>query len=361
MATGVQRKVLLLRLSRLPAGQAKPLHLRLARGAVEPMTHLSRARLYVLVNNDVLVVWRGAAEPALSEALRGLRHLIVEGCRGVRHIADLAEVAMLPRDGVGLLRLLEGSVAAPIPPRPDDEQPTRRLDPAALARLERSLARADVASFVRCQRVCDTTGGAMTLAWEKRSIQVDELVAALEPGCACTNETWLFRRLTRACDQRMLALLSSSEELRGASPFALTVNVASIVSPAFLRFDEVLPANLRGSVILELTAADVLADPALFAFARNYARHRGFKLLLRGVAPSTLAMLSLQALGMDYLRIDWTASLPNDCTRRALAMVADLDSVVLAGSDSLEALEWGWRLGLRLFQGRMLTANAPGT
>ena len=354
MTTGVARQVLLLRLSRLPPSQAKPLHLRLARAAMEPLLQLSRARLFGLVNEDLVVVWRGAAEPALSEALRGLAHLLVEGLQGVRSVAGLAESAALPRDGAGLLRLLETSVAAPPPAAPQEARAARRLDPEALTRLEESLARADVASFVRRKRVCETDGGEMTLAWEKRSLRVRDLVAELEPEHEAKEDPWLFRRLTRTLDRRMLSLLSSLTELRGAGPFALNINAASILSSGFLRFDDVLPAHLRGEVVLELLAGDILADPALFRFARNFARGRGYRLLLRGINVAFLPVFSLNQVEMDYLRLDWSPSLQREGSRAAITSAAGHGAVVLAGADTLDAMDWGWNAGIRLFQGRMV-------
>ena len=61
-------------------------------------------------------------------------------------------------------------------------------------------------------------------------------------------DPWLFRRLTRTFDRRMLALLASPEELRLAGPLGIDLNVASVLSPAFLRFD----GGVAGGVALDM-------------------------------------------------------------------------------------------------------------
>ena len=56
--------------------------------------------------------------------------------------------------------------------------------------------------------------------------------------CDVQKDPWLFRRLTRTLDRRMLSLLASPGRIDVAyGPFALDLNVASLLSPEFLRFD----------------------------------------------------------------------------------------------------------------------------
>ncbi len=87
----------------------------------------------------------------------------------------------------------------------------------------------------------------------------------LAPGYDLQAEPWLFRRLTRTLDRRMLALLASPGELAAAGPFSVTLNIASLLGADFLRFDAALPTPLRGRVSVALNPADLVADARSFA------------------------------------------------------------------------------------------------
>jgi hypothetical protein len=218
-----------------------------------------------------------------------------------------------------------------------------------LLTLELSLQQADLARFARRRQVTRIApDGGTALAWEKRFLSIDELAAALLPDRSPRADPWLFRRLTRTLDRRMLALLSHPEDLRRAGPFSLNMNVASILSAEFLRFDAALPARLRGEVLLELLPADVMADPSAFQFAREFARVRGYPLVLRGLTSVLLRMFSREALGVDWLEMRWTADLAD---RPCPLADADPARLILARADTPTAIAWGRSLGIAHYQG----------
>jgi hypothetical protein len=194
----------------------------------------------------------------------------------------------------------------------------------------------------------------MRLCWELRLLSISELTETLVPGTDITAEPWLFRRLTRVLDRRMLALLSAPDELRGAGPLGLSLNVASLLSPEFLRFDAMLPGVLRGRVVIGLAAGDLLADPAAFIFARDFARVRQYRLMLRGITPDLIEVLPLRRTGLDLVEVPWSRELAAiDLERLPL----DLRSTVLVGVDMPEALAWATQHAPGFLAGRLATPN----
>ena len=91
------------------------------------------------------------------------------------------------------------------------------------------------------------------------------------------------------------------------------------------------------------------ADPAAFAFARDFARTRSYRLMLRGVDAALLPALAPERMEVDLVQLRWSPEL-------ARLGRADLPEVphglVLARADDAEALAWGEACGIRLFQGR---------
>ncbi len=339
---GAQRTVLLLRAARLPPGLSRPHHIRLAEAALSPLFTASRAEMLRLPGPAIAVFWRGDAESALLEAAARLEHLLEDGPAGTPALTDLLTLFELPQDGALLLDQVRAEQPA-LPP-PDPAQPA--LDAATLVALEAVLAQADLTRFVRRRPVWRIGRHEPALAWEKRTLSIAELADAVAPGRDLKADPWLFRRLTRTLDRRMLALLNSPGELVAAQPFSLDLNVASILGVEFLRFDAALHPALRGRLLIELTPADIIADPGAFAFARGFVRTRGYRLLLRVPDPALLPVLRINALEVDYLQLAWSDALaPLPCP------APGPDRLVLTGANGPAAMRWARRNGIRLVSG----------
>ncbi len=358
---GIQRRCFVLRLSRLPPQLAKPHHLRLAREAVTPLLAADRVQVFDLPNRDVAVIWRGPATAYLAAACRAVDQMFADHPAELPEPAVLCLVLDLPAQTEQLLDLVDASLAAREPAREGPDEASPPIDPAALTRLEGALVRADVARFARRRQIMALAPAATFLpAWELRTLSVDELAGELlAPGHAVRADPWLFARLTRTLDRRLLSLLADPNELRDAGPFGLDLNVASILGPEFLRFDTGLPQGLRGQVTLGMLPGDILADLAAFLFARDFARTRGYRLLLRLGSPDLLEVLPLDRLGLDLLQLGWTRTLAALEPARIGAVAHRL---LLTEADTAEAVGWGRKAGIRLFSGRAATSGrvAPG-
>ncbi len=359
--SGVPRRVLLLRTDLLPPRLSRPHHLSLARDAMEPLGGADRARRYDLAHDRLAISWRGEAPERLRQALDSLEELLQDAPLDAPSMPELARLFELPRDGAALLAV--ASSATPAEEREHDAAAPRTppaplppLDPRAIEAMEAQLATASVARFTRRRTVCRVGASTFTPAWETRFLSIDELMAELSPGRNPYAEPWLFRRLTRVLDRRMLALLSSPAELRGAGPFSLNLNVGGILSPEFLRFDAALPAAMRGHAVLDLHPADVMGDLPAYRFARAFARARGYRVLLRDLSPSILPVLDIPALDVDFAELRWDSSMAG---LDPAALQAGTTRWVLARVNGPDALRWGIGAGIGLFQGDAVHPGAP--
>ena len=346
--SGMNRQVVLFRAELLPHRRSHPHHRRLARATLDPLLRAERAVWHDLPGGAVAVSWRGDASQYLADATAQLQHLLADAT-DTPPVTKLLRVFTLPTGGPALLQLITPAPSDPAPPAPPASGSI--LEVASLAMLERHLATVDVARFARRAAICRISDGTVTLAWEKRFLSVTELAATLTPGTGMTDAPWLYRRLTRVMDRRMLALLSNPAELAEAGPFSLDVNVASVLSPEFLRFDAALPAGLRGRVTLNVAAEDLAADLPAFAFARDFCRARGYRFLLRGVTCETLAFWYLDQLDVEAVELRWSPAL----TEIGLAGIRlGRAEWLLTHVDDPAALAWGQRQAVGLFQGRAI-------
>jgi hypothetical protein len=100
--------------------------------------------------------------------------------------------------------------------------------------------------------------------------------------------------------------------------------------------------------VLALPAEDALAAPGDFAFARDFARARGYRLALDLPGPELLAACPPDRMGVDLLRLPWSPGLA------AQAPALPPGRVVLTGAHRAAAIGWGWEAGVTLFEGRLL-------
>jgi hypothetical protein len=250
----------------------------------------------------------------------------------------------LPADAAEVIAIAEASLR-PSTPDTAPRTPLRPpLDIAILGTLEDALAQASVARFARRWPVCRFAADDVITAWEHRFLSIDELADTLVPDRDPRADPWLLRHLARTLDRRLLALLAAPEELRDASPFSIDLHVASILSPEFLRFDAGLPATLRGRVVLTLRAHDILIDHDAFAFARDFAHTRAYRLMLNLPELGQLDVFPRDRLGFDLVRLRWSDAWPR------LDTLDDASAIVLGRCDSDAALAWGRRCGIRLFE-----------
>jgi hypothetical protein len=340
--SGVPRRALHVALWSMLQGSSGPALRARAAAALDPLAGADRAQRFSLPKGDLVVVWRGPGRAALRASLEALAALLA-GMR-LRPTAMLCRLFHLPRDAASLREVLAA--------RPTGPQPARRallpLDAESVALLEAALAQADVAHFLRRRDVYGTDRkGALRRRWDRRSLDLDEVMSSLAPGISAEGAPWLAARLRRVLDRRKLALLCSPQELTTAGPLGIDLAVDSLMSAEFLRFDSVLPARLRGRVAIALHAADILADWPAFAFAQAFARSREYRLALHNADADLLPLLPREAFGLDLIELRWTADLPD----RAQALgEADPARLVLIDAATPGAIAWGRSQGIQFFE-----------
>jgi hypothetical protein len=362
--SGATRRALLLHTDRLPATLAKPHHLRLARESLFTLEGADRAQVFELPRGRCAVVWRPRGEGEISEVLRSLEALIADqpSDQGPK-LGELVTTYDLPQHAGLLLNELDEEPPAKPP------QPSKPLTVQLLAGIEEALSHADLSQFARWRTVMHIKlAGPPNArlprietepAWDERYFAVHAIGASLCPDHGLKVEPWLFRRLSRMLDTRMLAMLATPKNMHTLGTFAIGMNVHAILGAAFQRFDDALPATSRGEVVLGLQPADMMADPAAFVFARNFVKSRGYRLALVGASLDQLRVLDLAAAGFDYIHARLTPEITADA--RLLTSLCPAGSELVAtGLDRANDVRWAAMRGIKLGRGQALARTSAG-
>ena len=332
-ALGIRRRIVLLR---LPPSLRRPSRGAARRGMQElmaPLASADRGQMFLLPGYHLAAAWRenprdsqGAARQTI-ETLREALAACPDGAEGEILILGL------PEEAAQVQAFLSGlDLPLPAPPQAAGET----LDQAELVALEAALAHADLARFVRRSTVWRLAEDGLSLAWEHRRLDLDDLAASLSPGRDLAAEPWLYARLARTLDRRMLALLADPLEVRGASPFAIDLSPASILDAAFTKFDRALPRDLRGRVVLRLPPAELGLAPDQLAPALRAAQGRGYRTMVAAPDAVAAALFPRGRTGAELAEIPWPATTPP----------APPDRVVLTGVSGRAALDWAAEHGI---------------
>ncbi len=357
VTSGVERRVLHVRLSLVPARLREARHQRLVREALAPLLRPTRARLYELPGGDLVALSPPPAEH-LDETRLALSRLLPE-----IPTETLLPVLRLPAEAARLLTLVEASLGLDATMAEEPAAAPSTFPPPTAGEVDaalRALSTANLAAFLRRQgiwRLASGTAPPQPL-WTELRPHLPDLAAALLPKRDLAATPVLARHFRQAAERRMLAELAHPQEARAMGETCLPLSLASVMQAEFLRLDGLLGPNARGGLLVAVAAADLLADPAGYALLRRLALQRGWILALDELDPALLRLLPAARLDPAMLRLRFRADmLAADAPSRTsldAALPEDRDRVILTGADTPAAIAWGWQRGITRFMGRVL-------
>ncbi len=236
----------------------------------------------------------------------------------------------------------------------------RAVDPAILGRLEEAITRADLSNIIRSQMACTMLPGeALQPVFREYFVSVADLRDTVVPGIDLDANRWLFQYLTIVLDRRMMAHITHEQEIRsGAQAFSLNMNISTILSPDFQKFDAMIPSLSRGRLVIEFQLIDIFADLGAYIFARDYLQERGYRIAIDGLTHLTLRYVDRARLGADLVKLYWTPDGLNTLDKtlaqnfRDQVLETGQARTILCRCEDEAALELGRNCGIIMFQGR---------
>jgi EAL domain-containing protein (putative c-di-GMP-specific phosphodiesterase class I) len=370
------RRAVHIHLSRLKPQNRREYHIKIAAATFEGIVQNFEGQTFILSNSDIFFVCKGASVTDIDTAVMKVRFLFSEDplsqgddeedlarfCTWYNLELQFDEVFQMVqqthRERERKSRLAVSADASELA-----KKSTRKsIDPEQLGKLETFLARADLSNLMRRQPVCAIAPGSTTPqpVFRELYISIADLQQTVLSEFDIAADIWLFQHLTATLDQRMLSLLVRNDDTTIASSFSINMNVATILSPAFLNFDSSLKAVARGTVVIELQKIDIFGDIGAFMFARDFMRERGYRICLDGLNHLTLQFIDRERLGLDLIKVIWAPDMADDSTgRRQAELKEHIDRtgrarIILCRCDSEEAIRFGQSLGITMFQGRII-------
>ncbi len=356
-------------LSRLKAQNRRDHHIRIAANSLEPLVDRTDGALFVLSNKDIVAAFRDVTVSEVDEVVVKLRYLFSddplaneadgEGDTGFCTWYDLSwqhgAFSRLASDLRKHANARPDGLPGDLPRQGHRAEANEPLTPERLSRLEAHIQSADLSPLIRRQSVCAISkDGSPTPVFRELFVSINELRRTMLPTVDLASDRWLFQRLTKVLDQRLMRVLPEMDiELSIAT--SINVNISTLLSPAFLQFDRKLRAITEKTFVLELQPIDVFGDMGAYMFARDFVRNRGYRVCMDSLNHLTFPLVDRRQFGFDFEKVLWSPDGDfNERRRDALATTvkaAGTARVIMAHCDSQNALEFGQSIGITLFQG----------
>jgi EAL domain-containing protein (putative c-di-GMP-specific phosphodiesterase class I) len=357
------RKVVHVHLAELLSQNRTPVRLKIVTRMFRSLESGRQAQLFTMSNDDLVLIVNSGAQRDVNNILHRIRKLFegdpvtVEEETGDRFTTwyDLSLDAAMAVHAAQQMRM----EAQQAPPKAANTQ-LPALTPALLDDVQKKLAFANIVPFIRDQvalRVNAATKEA-SIEFYEYFLSVGDLQRAIAPNLNLLADRWLFQDLSRTMDLRMLETVVRAPHVRGTPCVSLNLNLETILTPVFGNFINQMEKGQK--VIVEVQVMDLLTNIKMYLDVRNVLASMGHAILIDGLSTHTLQMLDVAAMKPDYAKIVWAPELldmmdPNS-NRNAAGMVEAIgaERVILSRCDSANALAWGLKSGISVFQGHFL-------
>ncbi|MBX7199483.1 MAG: hypothetical protein K1X51_08910 [Rhodospirillaceae bacterium] len=360
------RKAVHIRLSKLLPTNRTPVRIKIVTRMFRVLESGRQAQIFNLSNDDLVLIINGGAQRDVNNIVLRVRKLF-EGDPVTLDDADgndqfIAWYDLALDAAVAIHAAQQLRQEAQVAPPKTQAAPLPPITPAMLDDVQKKLAFANVAPFVRDQvalRINPQTKEA-SIEFYEFFLSVGDLQRMIAPTINLFGDRSLFQDLSRTMDIRMLETMQRHPQARGMPCISLNLNLETILTTAFGTFIQHLEKGQK--VIVEVTAADLLTNINMYIDVRNVMASMGHAILIDGLTTTTIEMLDVAAMKPNYVKIVWAPELLDVANpagnANTSAMIAEIgaDKVILSRCDSAAALSWGLKTGICVFQGHFLDA-----
>ena len=373
------RRAVRVKLALLQAINRRDNAVRMAASSFDRLIKELKGQIFQMSSSDLIFIFKDTAVNEVESAIVKIKFMFSEDPQlaaeergGPKTFIDWFD---LERDYDALLHMAQDLVSEERIRRNQEftqghvaknvNKPVRKgdpLTPAVLSKVEEALARADLANLMRRQAICAIIGRAPPdpIFWEL-FISIPELRETLLPNVNLASSPWLFQQLTETLDRRILSLLNRHDDRSLDGDVSINLNVQTLLSEDFLKFDDNIKASMRGTITLEIQKVDIFADLGAFLFARDFAHERSYRICVDGANLESLPFIDRELLGVDLIKVNWDpglaeGKLPDGSTFSEYVKASGASRLIMARCDNQEAVNYGQSVGIELFQGHHVEA-----
>jgi len=375
------RRAVHVALSSLHPSRRRPYRIQAATAGFTPLVEARRGQRFTLENSDFLFVYKSGAQAQVSSEVDRLKKLlgIKPASKGERTEQKLDTWFDLETSFGAFVTQIRGAMEigdlrssgepGPVPnvrgSEPVNEDGNVSATRETAIRLSQALQNADLSNLLRRQAVY-ALGRQMypRPLFREFYYSIPDLGEAVLPRGNLTSNSALFRCTTRVLDKAMLSSLTRNQVEHSDRGISINLNLSTVLSDDFSRFDSSLDETGRRSTVIELQCADAVSESNAYERARAFLRERGYRICVDGVTAPALGQIDRVCSGVDFVKIHWDPELMDLAGKQGAEILTAAPKseghprLVITRVGTPDAVAFGQSLGIGLFQGRYVDAFA---
>lgn len=311
-------------------------------------------------NGDVIILYKGLKLTGVTDVCQKVEQIFLAkttliGANPYKEFS-LYSIMELALNFINVIRFIEELQASETGDHSNETKPPITLE--EMAKLERSMQMFDLSPFLFNQAIANIGRNAEEdMAYFELYISIKLLQERLCPDYDITANKWLFNYFTANLDQSVLRALNHGLSFMRGRRIGININLSTVISTGFVKFDERLPLDFRGQVVLEISKGDLIENLSLFNEVVEFAQDRRYQIAVDGLNPFWVTNFDLEYLNADYAKIFWSNDmLEMDPTFEKYFMERiqeqDRCKFILARCDSVSSLVYAHKVGITMVQGR---------
>ncbi|MCF6215100.1 MAG: EAL domain-containing protein [Emcibacter sp.] len=234
------------------------------------------------------------------------------------------------------------------------------MGPMQLDQLERNLTNMDIDRMIADQTAFVVVGDENAKpVFIEHYVSVNEIKESLLPTYDLRADKWLFKRLTRTFDTKIMQSLPAKNILRD-QVISININVETVLTPEFDKFMALFKQKNNQPLILEMGMFDVISNIQNYYEARKKLSRLGCRITLDAIDIQALPVLDRELLSVDFLKISWQPDykklIGSAAQDKIIAAIAEHGNmrIILCHCDTESALEFGKSFGIHMYQGFLI-------
>ncbi|MBI1208364.1 MAG: hypothetical protein GC191_13900 [Azospirillum sp.] len=317
-------------------------------------------QIYTMSNADVIVLYKGIKLASITEVCQKIEMVILAKTvlTGVNPYREnsLYSIMELSLNFINVIRFVEDLGREKGGETTTETKPPITLE--ELGKLERSMAMFDLSPFLFNQPIVNLSGENVDeMEYFELYISIKLLQERLCPDYDITANRWLFNYFTANLDQSVLRALNHGMTFMRGRRIGINVNLPTVISTGFIKFDERLPIDFRGNVVLEVNKSDLFENLPLFNEVSEFAKDKKYQISVDGLNPFWVMNFDLEYLQCDYAKIFWSTdmlTMDDNFRQYFFERIGEQDRCrfVLSRCDTVSSLVFAQKAGIQLVQGR---------
>ncbi len=314
---------------------------------------------FMISNGDVMFIYKGISLNSVKNVCEKIGSLILGRTKlerkNIYNEDSIYTIMELQFSFINVIAFIE-SISTEVEGAAASDKPPITLE--EMSKIERSMQIFDLSPMIRNQAIMDVSKrGENHAEYYELYISIKSLADRLSPDFDLTANRWLFNHFTQNLDMSMLKALNQDLSFMQGHRIGINLNLTTIMSSAFEKFDNRLPSAFRGNVILEISKIDFLENMGIYREVAEMAQEREFKITIDGLTPYLATKLDFEDMMCAHAKIFWTPELlelQGDQLRAFKDMLSSQNNCrfILARCDSVVGLVFARRHGIDLVQGR---------